>query len=201
MDVTSDMPRFDSGQEQLHGTNVKLSIDTRAEGPERAVLVGYHRPLVAPRCGSSRSTSWAVWRWRLARRWNCACRGACEARRRHLLGSGQIAGTRRLCAARDIDVVIFDNELTPSQLRQISEVVKRKVLDRTQLILDIFAAARTNREGKLQVELAQLKYLLPRLIGAGFALIASAAVSAREDPGDQARNRPPTDSHPHSRHR
>ena len=58
----------------------------------------------------------------------------------------------------------------PSQLRQITEAVGRKVLDRTQLILDIFAARARTREGKLQVELAQLKYLLPRLVGAGTAL-------------------------------
>jgi GTP-binding protein HflX len=60
---------------------------------------------------------------------------------------------------------VFDNELSPGQLRQIESRLERKVLDRTQLILDIFAKRARTREGKLQVELAQLKYLLPRLVG------------------------------------
>jgi GTP-binding protein HflX len=81
------------------------------------------------------------------------------------LGSGKIASLAAACAEARIDVVIFDNELTPAQLRNIEEVVGTKVLDRTQLILDIFANRAKTREGKLQVELAQLKYLMPRLIG------------------------------------
>jgi GTP-binding protein HflX len=67
-------------------------------------------------------------------------------------------------------VVIFDNELSPAQLRNVEQVVQRKVLDRTQLILDIFAKRARTREGKLQVELAQLEYMLPRLVGASTAL-------------------------------
>src|SRR5215210_5342730 len=63
------------------------------------------------------------------------------------LGSGKIKGLAASCAETDVDVVIFDNELTPSQLRQITEALGRKVLDRTQLILDIFAARARTREG------------------------------------------------------
>src|SRR2546426_6702378 len=86
------------------------------------------------------------------------------------LGSGKVKTLAASCAETSADVVIFDNELTPAQLRQIEEEVGRKIIDRTQLILDIFARRAKTREGKLQVELAQLKYLLPRLVGAGDAL-------------------------------
>jgi GTP-binding protein HflX len=81
------------------------------------------------------------------------------------LGSGKVASLAAACAESHVDVVIFDNELSPAQLRNIEEAVAVKVLDRTQLILDIFASRAKTREGKLQVELAQLKYLMPRLIG------------------------------------
>src|SRR3954464_14429081 len=83
------------------------------------------------------------------------------------LGAGKIKILAASCAEMRVDVVVFDNELTPAQLRQIEEEVGQKIIDRTQLILDIFARRAKTREGKLQVELAQLKYLLPRLVGAG----------------------------------
>src|SRR5262245_11819832 len=86
------------------------------------------------------------------------------------LGTGKIETLAASAAETGVDVVIFDNELTPAQLRHIEEAVGRKIIDRTQLILDIFARRARTREGKLQVELAQLKYLLPRLVGAGTAL-------------------------------
>ena len=99
------------------------------------------------------------------------------------LGSGKIATLAASCAETNVDVVMFDNELTPAQLRQIEEKVGRKIIDRTQLILDIFARRARTREGKLQVELAQLKYLLPRLVGAGATRCrGSAAASAPEAP-------------------
>src|SRR5262249_49860478 len=80
--------------------------------------------------------------------------------------------------------VAFDNELTPAQLRQIEEEVGRKIVDRTQLILDIFARRARTREGKLQVELAQLKYLLPRLVGAGAALSRLGGGIGTRGPGE-----------------
>ena len=83
------------------------------------------------------------------------------------LGSGKVDLLARAAAEADVDVVIFDNELSPAQLRELQKRLERKVVDRTQLILDIFARRARTREGKLQVELAQLKYLLPRLVGAG----------------------------------
>lgn len=100
------------------------------------------------------------------------------------LGSGKVASLAVSCQETAADVAIFDNELTPAQLRQIEEAVGRKVLDRTQLILDIFARRARTREGKLQVELAQLKYLLPRLVGAGAALSRLGGGIGTRGPGE-----------------
>jgi GTPase len=100
------------------------------------------------------------------------------------LGSGKVATLAASCAETDVDVVIFDNELTPAQLRQIEEEVGRKIIDRTQLILDIFARRARTREGKLQVELAQLKYLLPRLVGASAALSRLGGGIGTRGPGE-----------------
>ena len=79
------------------------------------------------------------------------------------IGPGKVEDLKGEIASADADLVIFDDELTPTQQRNLSEALDRRVLDRTQLILDIFAQRARTREGKLQVELAQLNYLLPRL--------------------------------------
>jgi GTP-binding protein HflX len=100
------------------------------------------------------------------------------------LGSGKIQMLAASCAETGVDVVIFDNELTPAQLRQIEAKVGLKIIDRTQLILDIFARRARTREGKLQVELAQLKYLLPRLVGAGDALSRLGGGIGTRGPGE-----------------
>jgi len=84
-----------------------------------------------------------------------------------LIGSGKLDELRRLADFHEADLVLFDSELTPTQLRNLERTLDRKVLDRTQLILDIFARRARTREGQLQVELAQLNYLLPRLTGHG----------------------------------
>jgi GTPase len=84
-----------------------------------------------------------------------------------LVGSGKVAEIKQRVDADDIHTVIFDNELTPTQLRNLERRLDTKVIDRTQLILDIFARRARTREGQLQVELAQLNYLLPRLAGRG----------------------------------
>ena len=100
------------------------------------------------------------------------------------LGAGKVSMLAASCAETHADVVVFDNELTPAQLRQIEEEVGRKIIDRTQLILDIFARRAKTREGKLQVELAQLKYLLPRLVGAGPALSRLGGGIGTRGPGE-----------------
>ncbi len=79
------------------------------------------------------------------------------------IGSGKVQEIADIVAAREVDVVIFDNDLSPSQIGSIEELVKCKVLDRSELILDIFAGRAQTSESKLQVELAQLEYTYPRL--------------------------------------
>jgi len=81
-----------------------------------------------------------------------------------LLGSGKLNELTILALQKGATLIIFDQELNPSQIRSITDRIELKVIDRTQLILDIFAQRARTREGKLQVELAQLKYLLPRLV-------------------------------------
>ena len=100
------------------------------------------------------------------------------------IGSGKLAGLAATCAELDVDVVIFDNELSPAQLRQLEAKLERKVIDRTQLILDIFARRARTREGKWQVELAQLKYLLPRLVGSSTALSRLGGGIGTRGPGE-----------------
>src|SRR6478672_10199505 len=100
------------------------------------------------------------------------------------IGSGKVTSLAAACAEADVDVVIFDNELTPAQLRQLEERLERKVIDRTQLILDIFARRARTREGKWQVELAQLKYLLPRLVGSATALSRLGGGIGTRGPGE-----------------
>ena len=113
----------------------------------------------------------------------CACcRSATGPTRRRSSGAARSTTLAAACDEADVDLVVFDNELTPAQLRQIEARLEQKVIDRTQLILDIFARRARTREGKLQVELAQLKYLLPRLVGGSDCCRASAAASARAAP-------------------
>jgi GTPase len=100
------------------------------------------------------------------------------------LGSGKVDLLARAAAEADVDVVVFDNELSPAQLRELQKRLDRKVVDRTQLILDIFARRARTREGKLQVELAQLKYLLPRLVGAGLELSRLGGGIGTRGPGE-----------------
>ena len=100
------------------------------------------------------------------------------------VGRGKAQALALACAEARVDVVIVDNELTPAQLRELQDLVACKVIDRTQLILDIFARRARTREGKLQVELAQLEYLLPRLVGAGSALSRLGGGIGTRGPGE-----------------
>jgi GTP-binding protein HflX len=100
------------------------------------------------------------------------------------VGSGKIAQLAVSCDEIGVDLVIFNNELTPAQLRHVEAALHLKVLDRTQLILDIFARRARTREGQWQVELAQLRYLLPRLVGAGAVLSRLGGGIGTRGPGE-----------------
>ena len=100
------------------------------------------------------------------------------------VGAGKLAEIIAFCSANDIDLLIFDSELTPSQQRNLEKFTGVRVIDRTMLILDIFAARARTGEGKLQVELAQLKYSLPRLMGQGLSLSRLGGGIGTRGPGE-----------------
>ncbi|MHB0913230.1 MAG: GTPase HflX [Armatimonadota bacterium] len=102
----------------------------------------------------------------------------------YFIGQGKAEELYAEVQALDADLVIVDAELTPTQQRNLEEAVKVRVVDRTQLILDIFAQRAQTREGKLQVELAQLQYLLPRLSGTGTALSRLGGGIGTRGPGE-----------------
>jgi len=103
---------------------------------------------------------------------------------RYVVGQGKLREIAIEALDRGAEMLIFDRELSPSQLRAISEVTELKVIDRTMLILDIFARHARSRGGKIQVELAQLRYLLPRLTGKGTALSRLAGGIGTRGPGE-----------------
>jgi GTP-binding protein HflX len=107
-----------------------------------------------------------------------------DGHQRYVLGSGKLKDVLIQTLHRGADMVIFDQTLTPAQSRAISEMTDIKVIDRTQLILDIFARRAHTREGKVQVELAQLRYLLPRLSGKGQELSRLGGGIGSRGPGE-----------------
>lgn len=109
-------------------------------------------------------------------------RGTIEAAT--LIGSGKVEELAGLVKGFPADLVIFDNELTPTQQRNLEKALAVTVVDRTQLILDIFAARARTREGQLQVELAQLNYLLPRLAGRGHMMSRLGGGIGTRGPGE-----------------
>lgn len=103
----------------------------------------------------------------------------------YYVGKGKVEELQLLCQARDVQLLIFDDELSGAQIRNIEEATGVRVIDRTTLILDIFAQRAISKEGKLQVELAQLKYKLPRLIGLGTQLSRLGGGIGTRGPGEK----------------
>ncbi len=101
-----------------------------------------------------------------------------------VIGEGKLAEVRELCGSLSAELLIFDCELTASQIRNVEDETDVRVIDRTMLILDIFAGRAVSREGKLQVELAQLKYRLPRLMGIGASLSRLGGGIGTRGPGE-----------------
>lgn len=100
------------------------------------------------------------------------------------VGSGKLEEIKDYCDAEDIDLIIFDLELSPVQIRNIEAATDVRVIDRTMLILDIFALRARSREGKIQVELAQLKYMMPRLTGKGIEMSRLGGGIGTRGPGE-----------------
>ena len=100
------------------------------------------------------------------------------------IGSGRLEELKEVCQSQEIELIIFDCELSPTQIRNLEFETEVRIIDRTMLILDIFASRARSREGKLQVELAQLKYLLPRLTGKGAAMSRLGGGIGTRGPGE-----------------
>ncbi|MBU5677662.1 GTPase HflX [Alkaliphilus sp. MSJ-5] len=103
----------------------------------------------------------------------------------YFIGKGKVDEIKQLCETLEADMVIFNDELSGSQIRNLEETLGVDVIDRTALILDIFAQRARTKEGKLQVELAQLKYRMPRLIGLGRQLSQQGAGIGTRGPGEK----------------
>jgi GTP-binding protein HflX len=103
----------------------------------------------------------------------------------HYIGSGKVEEIAIICAEKKIDAVIFNNDLTGSQEKNLEKIIKAKIIDRTRLILDIFARRAHSNEGKLQVELARLLYMLPRLTGKGVEMSRPGGGIGTSGPGEQ----------------
>jgi GTP-binding protein HflX len=101
-----------------------------------------------------------------------------------LIGAGKVEEIAGVAASTEADLVLFDHDLSPTQLRNLEAALPCRVLDRTQLILDIFARHARTREGQLQVELAQLEYMLPRLTGRGKAMSQLGGGIGTRGPGE-----------------
>ncbi len=101
-----------------------------------------------------------------------------------LVGAGKLEEIAGAAASLDADVLLFDHDLSPSQQRNIEKIIERRVIDRTQLILDIFARHARTREGQLQVELAQLHYMMPRLAGHGVEMSQLGGGIGTRGPGE-----------------
>lgn len=101
-----------------------------------------------------------------------------------LIGAGKLEELAGAAASVNADLLLFDHDLSPSQQRNIEKIVDRRVIDRTQLILDIFARHAKTREGQLQVELAQLQYMLPRLAGRGVEMSQLGGGIGTRGPGE-----------------
>ena len=159
---------------RVQGLSTELTDVTEVEYRqirlETVVLVGCG-PRARCATPSAASPSWPAWP-RPPAPWSST--GSCSAATGPIRRPTSAPARPRSCAtswsATGADTVICDGELTPGQLRQLEEVVKVKVVDRTWLILDIFAQHARSREGKAQVSLAQMQYLLPRLRGWGESL-------------------------------
>lgn len=160
----------------------RLGERARVYGKERAILVG----LLLPDAGDQDSLRELE---SLANTAGIPVLASVTQRRlrpdpKYFIGKGKMEEIKAAASELQADVVIFDSELTPGQARNLEEAMSSKTIDRTQLIMDIFAQRAATKEAMLQVELAQLRYLLPRLRGWGQALTRFGAGIGTRGPGE-----------------
>jgi GTP-binding protein HflX len=175
-----------SGALALEDEFARASALRRTGGRERAILVGFGEPRSRSRAEAEGSLEELR---ELARTAGVEVIDATlqyrrELDPRYLIGKGKLEDILLRSMQLMADIIVFDANLSPSQARHIAEVTSLKILDRTQLILDIFAQRAQSADGKLQVELAQLKYLYPRLVGRDDSLSRLAGGIGGRGPGE-----------------
>jgi GTP-binding protein HflX len=175
-----------SGALALEEEFARASALRRTGGREKAILVGFGEPRSRSRAAAEASLHELR---ELARTAGVEVLDATLQYRRdpdprYLIGKGKLEDILLRSMQLMADIVVFDANLSPSQARHIAEVTSLKILDRTQLILDIFAQRAQSADGKLQVELAQLKYLYPRLVGRDDSLSRLAGGIGGRGPGE-----------------
>lgn len=167
----------------------RAGSDIRDERPERGILAGVEISQGKIIDGMSESERSMEELYELANTAGVEVIGTMLQKKQSLnpatyIGSGKLDELKEMCSSMEADVVIFDDELTGAQIRNIENKLNIKVVDRTMLILDIFAQRARSSEGKLQVELAQLKYRLPRLTGLGTELSRLGGGIGTRGPGE-----------------
>lgn len=164
------LAQIDAIEDELARTGITLAADGTASGEDdRAILVSVSTE--AKPTQEIHLQELAA----LAKTAGLACAGTMIQRIRTtnpktIMGKGKLSELEIMALQANAGIILFDQELTSAQMRNLARITERKILDRTQLILDIFAQHATTRSGKLQVEMAQLQYTLPRLVGKNRAL-------------------------------
>lgn len=167
-------------------TRERYGIEGEGSDTERAVLVGletgenrrWHVEDHLAELAQLASTAGALVAGTLVQKLASPCAA-------YYIGRGKAEELRALCAREAADIVIFDDELGPAQVKNLQELTGCRVIDRTELIMDIFARRARSREGKIQVELAQLRYMLPRLTRAWTHLSRQEGGIGARGPGEQ----------------
>ncbi len=164
-----------------------MEIKETSEKKERAILVGVHTGSLDKLSDTTEETIKEL--SRLADTADAVVLATMIQNRSQIekatyIGEGKIEELKNACESLDADLVIFDDELSPIQIRNLENMLNMRVIDRSMLILDIFARHAETAEGKIQVELAQLQYLLPRLTGIGSQMSRLGAGIGTRGPGE-----------------
>ncbi len=180
---------YNGGGVYLKDQEVRMGTVIRDDRPERGILVGVEISQGKIIDGMSESERSIEELEELAKTAGVEVIGKMLQKKQSFdpatyIGRGKLDELKEMCSSVEANLVIFDNELTGAQMRNIENKLEVKVVDRTMLILDIFAQRAQSSEGKLQVELAQLKYRLPRLIGLGTELSRLGGGIGTRGPGE-----------------
>ena len=182
--VHREQPDFDETVTALESELAQRSALRKVDGRDRAILVAVCLDGNRANAESSLAELSELARTAGVEVLDTALQMRREADPRYLIGRGKLEDLNLRSMQLMADLIIFDKDLSPSQARHIAEETSLKILDRTQLILDIFAQRAQSAEGKLQVELAQLKYLMPRLVQSDTSLSRLAGGIGGRGPGE-----------------